>query len=530
MDLPGRHTRGNSARWICTGCSALPLLTLVMVNVRGPDSRSTASSWSLVGAMVLPMSISDHHIHVVGAAFGRREPGDRGLVGGDHLGRGLLVLLDGGEDGFLPARVWLDTANAHRDTAAVGDVVAPLAAGHEQSALDLRHVLGRYLAGDDVGQVLLRPTGLDFDQPVVAHQPVRRVSNAESPVVADHESHLGYRGVVLGVERTGNRLVERPAQHVVADVGVLAPAGDALGHQLSHQSSTVIICGRLDGLRGDQLPYNRSCHDAAPGLHPFVGALDEVVVHVQGHVPTSCWARRTTATASASASPSRVTSASSAPAHMTAMDSSYPMPSSRISRAVLTSLLTCSAAWARIWSACAISAGVMPPPPRPRRGWCWCPCRPPAPPAGARSTPAAPAAPPAQPGRSRSPGQSPDRSLTSSPPFREGRTSRRLPVVVGGQHVERVGPRVVHGRLGQVLAQGAQSGGLHQHGQGEQAAGGGQDGGHAASSVGGVGWVIGGRSPSWGWRSRARTATKASSSCETSRVASSTEMWMPTAG
>jgi hypothetical protein len=35
MDLPGRHTRGNSARWTLTGCSSLPLVTSVMVNVAG---------------------------------------------------------------------------------------------------------------------------------------------------------------------------------------------------------------------------------------------------------------------------------------------------------------------------------------------------------------------------------------------------------------------------------------------------------------------------------------------------------------
>src|SRR5690554_2147489 len=131
MDLPGRHGRGNSARWICTGCSALPRETRSMVNVRGPDSRSTASSWSEVGAIVSDMSISDHHIHVVGAALGGREPGDGGLVAGDHLGRGLFELRDGGEDGLMPARVRHDALDPHGHAAAVGHVVAPLAAGHE---------------------------------------------------------------------------------------------------------------------------------------------------------------------------------------------------------------------------------------------------------------------------------------------------------------------------------------------------------------------------------------------------------------
>ena len=56
MDLPGRQTRGNSARRICTGCSSLPRVTSAMVNVRGPPSRSTASSWSDLGASVSVMS------------------------------------------------------------------------------------------------------------------------------------------------------------------------------------------------------------------------------------------------------------------------------------------------------------------------------------------------------------------------------------------------------------------------------------------------------------------------------------------
>src|SRR5690606_10383603 len=145
MDLPGRHGLGNSARWICTGCSALPRLTLVMVNVRGPDSRSTASSWSLVGAIVSLISTSDHHIHVVSGALGHREPSDGLPVPRDHLGGRLLKLLDGREDGLMPARVRLHARYPHGHAAAVGDVVAPLAAAHQEAALDLGYVLGGHL-------------------------------------------------------------------------------------------------------------------------------------------------------------------------------------------------------------------------------------------------------------------------------------------------------------------------------------------------------------------------------------------------
>src|SRR5690606_34186368 len=134
-----------------------------------------------------------------------------------------------------------------------------------------------------------------------------------SPVVADHEPNLGHRGVVLGVERTGHRLVERPAQHVVADVGVLAPSGDALGYQLRYQSSTVIICGRLDGLGGDELADDGRGDDAAPGLHPLVGALDEVVVDVQAHRHPSPVATARTVVASTAAASRMAPVSSTAP-------------------------------------------------------------------------------------------------------------------------------------------------------------------------------------------------------------------------
>src|SRR5690606_13783829 len=86
---------------------------------------------------------------------------------------------------------------------------------------------------------------------------------------------------------------------------------------------------------------------ALPGVGILVPVVTSAVDAPDGHVVTSCWARRTTATASASASQARGTSASSALAHVMAMDSSCPMPSPRISRAVLTSPLTSSAAWAK---------------------------------------------------------------------------------------------------------------------------------------------------------------------------------------
>src|SRR5690606_37650474 len=149
--------------WIWTGCSLFPRLTLVMVNVRGPDSRSTASSWSLVGAMVSLMSISDHHIHVVGAPLGHRESSDGGLVAGDHLGRGALERLDGREAGLMPARVRPEARDPDGHGAAVGDVVAPLAAAHQKAVLDLGDVLGGHLAGEDCRHMLFRPAGFALD-------------------------------------------------------------------------------------------------------------------------------------------------------------------------------------------------------------------------------------------------------------------------------------------------------------------------------------------------------------------------------
>src|SRR5690606_4278043 len=88
--------------------------------------------------------------------------------------------------------------------------------------------------------------------------------------------------------------------------------------------------------------------DVAPRLVQVgPSAADLAPARVFGHVVTSCWARRTTATDSTVASQVRVTSASSALAQMTATVSSYPRPSSRISRAVSTSPLTSSAARAK---------------------------------------------------------------------------------------------------------------------------------------------------------------------------------------
>jgi hypothetical protein len=73
IDFDGLNGRpvGNSARTISTGCSGdAALRTSAIVNVRGPDMRSSAFIWSLFGAIVSVISMSDRHLGSRGSQFG----------------------------------------------------------------------------------------------------------------------------------------------------------------------------------------------------------------------------------------------------------------------------------------------------------------------------------------------------------------------------------------------------------------------------------------------------------------------------
>src|SRR5690606_982158 len=136
--------------WTFTGWSSLPLETSVMVNVCGPPSKSTASSWSELGASDSLMSkVMSCHLNVEVDAVGLGHVGDSGFVVGDDLCDVLLERDAGGGDGVLPLRLGSDALDIERHPTDVGHEVDPLAAGDQQPGLELRHVVSGHLVSED---------------------------------------------------------------------------------------------------------------------------------------------------------------------------------------------------------------------------------------------------------------------------------------------------------------------------------------------------------------------------------------------
>jgi hypothetical protein len=167
--LAGAPDSGELGERDADGLLSVALLTFSMVNVLRPGelSRSTASSWSLSGAMVLVMSTQNHHLQevevvrsVAGESFGFGV-----VVVGDHLCGRRSRTARRPRRSRLPGRVGEHALGPHRHAAGVADEVEPFAAGHEQPAWQLRHVLGGHLVGEDRGRCCLARRDLTSIRP-----------------------------------------------------------------------------------------------------------------------------------------------------------------------------------------------------------------------------------------------------------------------------------------------------------------------------------------------------------------------------
>ena len=138
--------------------------------------------------------------------------------------------------------------------------------------MQLQHVFFRRVPIDNGGHLEFLTTRLHLNQPVIPHQPIRRIPEREAPLIVGDEPYFFDRRIVAGVECPRVDFIDMPAQHGVGNELGFDVAGDALGKKFVEVGGGFVVGGDLEFWREDQMHFTGR-QQTSTGGEPLVAPL-----------------------------------------------------------------------------------------------------------------------------------------------------------------------------------------------------------------------------------------------------------------